>query len=149
MTLLIVLFIGTAAQADKPAQDIKRIELHLQRHVGPKAVSPKLLAPAIYQIAREYNISQDLLVRIVVVESRGLEHAVNNKSKDYGLFQINIKNGDVNKISCAMRWQCAIHLAAEILSKARRDCAYNTGNRGSLIYPKTCEAYERKLASVN
>jgi hypothetical protein len=149
MTLLIALLIGTSAQADKPAQDIKRIELHLKRHTGPKSVNPKLLAPAIYQIAREYNVSQDLLVRIIVVESRGLEHAVNNKSKDYGLFQINIKDGNMEKIACAMKWQCAIHLAAEILSKARRHCAYNTGNRGSLIYPKTCEAYERKLASIN
>jgi hypothetical protein len=149
MTLLIALLIGSTALADKPAQDIERIQQHLQRHLGPKAVNPKLLAPAIYQIAREYNIPQDLLVRIIVVESRGLEHAVNNKSKDYGLFQINIKNGDVAKIACAMKWQCAIHLAAEILSKTNRTCAYNTGNRGSKLYPKTCEAYERKIASIN
>lgn len=147
--LLFLLLLSPTASADKASIDIARIEQHLARHLGADAVKPKLLAPAIYLTAREYNISQDLLVRIIVVESRGLEHAVNNKSSDYGMFQIHIVNGDVKRIECAMHWRCAIHLAAEILASARRPCSYNLGNVGSKRNPKTCFSYERKIASIN
>lgn len=148
LTLLALFILGQPAVATKQESDITRIEVQLSRHLGPKAINPKILAPVVYLVSRQYNIPQELLTKVIIVESNGIEHAVNNKSKDYGIAQIHVGNGDLEKIECAMRWQCALPLAAKILAKAHRICSYNLGNAGSKKFINTCLSYERKIASI-
>lgn len=151
MNLLMLLFLAStpAVAQSKQTMDVMRIEARLTRYIDYRGINPKLLAPAIYYVAREYNVSDETLVNILLTESRGLEYAVNNKSNDYGIYQIHIPSGDLKKIECAMKWHCALNTAAKMLSRISRPCAYNTGERGSKKYPMTCLQYERKLASFH
>lgn len=154
---MIILFFALMASANpkcldgtpKYLKDIKSIEMHLKRHINKKSVPPKELAPVIYSAALRYNVSAKLLTQVIMTESRGVPTAYNKKSHDFGIAQIHIANGDQKKITCAMDWRCGVFMGAEILSKANRPCAFNTGNRGSIIYPKTCLNYENRLATIN
>lgn len=128
----------------------------LLNNLAPNAIPVKQMAPAIMEVANKYSVDPVLLVRIIVVESRGLEHAYNSKTKDYGLCQINVNTASSMGIpkACLMNWRCNLDTAGRILSELKRhkhyrDCTYNLGPKGHLPkYSKACGVYERKLASI-
>lgn len=90
------------------------------------------------------GLNPELVARIMIVESNCKANAVNKRSHDYGLMQIN----KLHKISkeCLKDARCNIKAGVSILHSFRkkRICAYNVGFRIDSL-PKTCETYERKL----
>lgn len=132
----------------KLIKSINEIESKLKRHSSPKAVPAKVLAPVILKLSRTYNVDPLLVVRIILIESRGIEKAYNKHSNDYGIAQIHLRGKNKTKanVACAMNWQCGLEMGIKILAKAHRPCAYNQGNKVRNII--LCHTYERKLASL-
>lgn len=114
-----------------------------------KAPMPFETAVLIVNIAREESVDPLLLAKIVVVESRGNPLAVNKKTKDYGIAQINLKSHPQVTYACAMNKACGLRAGAKILAKTKRACHYNTGK--AKFNPRRlqkCLRYEEKLAKV-
>lgn len=124
---------------------------------SPNAVSAKVLAPAIIQVAKARGVDPVLLTRIILVESRGVASAVNLATDDHGLLQINestrVRYGFSNQ--CLKNWRCNLDAGALILSdllaiKGSRTCTFNLGPKGRFLkYQEACLRYERKIASIN
>jgi len=133
----------------KLIKSINEIETKLRKHASPKAVPAKVLAPVIIKLSRTYNVDPLLVVRIILIESRGIEKAYNKHSNDYGIAQIHLRGKNKTKanIACAMRWQCGLEMGIKIMATTKRGCNYNQGPRVRNII--LCEKYERKLASIN
>lgn len=114
-----------------------------------KAPAPFETAVLIVNIAREEKVDAMLLTKIVVIESRGNPSAINKRTKDYGIAQINLKAHPQVTYKCAMNKACGLRAGAKILAKTKRPCQYNTGrakfNEARL---QKCLQYERKLASI-
>lgn len=146
---LLVLF-SAIAQAD--ITEIARIKSVLDVNVAKGAVSTQELAEAIYLEGKEAEVSTDLITRVVLVESRGIASAYNEKSKDYGLMQINERTALAYKINkkCLEQWRCNLRVGVHILRDMRmhRPCAYNVGPSRSKTHVKLCLTYERKLANL-
>jgi soluble lytic murein transglycosylase-like protein len=136
-----------ACNTQKPVfNDIRAIEIKLQKYSHPKAVKPKKLAPAIMLLSDFYGVSPDLITRVLLLESRGRQDAV-SRTHDSGLMQVNAyvaKNHGVSS-SCLKDWFCNLQFGTYLLAQSRRPCAYNLGNRGSRTYAISCKTYERKL----
>lgn len=98
-------------------------------------------------VVQEFGPQTKLATQIIMVESRGKAGAINLKTSDYGLMQIN----SVHKLpkACLLDWQCNIKYAHSILKKSSRLCAYNLGNKGSKKNLKSCLRYELKVANVS
>ena len=128
----------------------------LLSHATPGALPEQELAPAILYAAAQHNVSPILLTQILLVESRGLPHAVNSDTDDHGLMQINEATRKLYGISkwCIKQWRCNLHAGARILADGLRldggrPCVYNVGPRGRFEkYANACLRYERKLATV-
>lgn len=123
----------------------------LINNLAPGAVSPHALAAEILLVAEEYDVNPETVARIIIIESRGLEHAYNKRTNDHGLMQLNGRTMQLYGISmhCAMSWRCNLHTGALILSHTKRVCQYNVGTaplKGTLL--KNCLKYERKLANL-
>ncbi len=113
-----------------------------------KAPTPFETAVLIVNIAREENVDPMLLAKIVVIESRGNPSAINKRTKDYGIAQINLKSHPQVSEACAMNKACGLRAGAKILAKTKRPCHFNLGKIGAKRNPKSCLQYERKLARV-
>jgi hypothetical protein len=110
---------------------------------------PAETALLIHEISQAENVDALLLAKMVVVESRGKPNAVNKKTGDYGIAQINLKSHPNITKACAMDARCGLEAGARILAKAKRPCVYNLGAIGAKRNPKSCLRYEDKLASIN
>ena len=158
-TLIALLLIGPHAigsncdTINPQLRVLKVIEQTLKRNSSPKAVPAKLLAPAIQRLSDAYGVSPHTIMRIVLVESRGIPSAYNKRTNDYGLMQLNgrtMKAYGITK-TCAMNWYCNLEAGIMILSEISdgRTCRYNIGSgklkAGKL---KRCLVYERRLASI-
>lgn len=114
-----------------------------------KAPAPFETAVLIINIAREENVDPMLLAKVIVVESRGNPTAVNKKTRDYGIAQINLKSHPQVSYKCAMNKACGLRAGAKILAKTIRPCQYNVGKKTlNEIRLKKCLQYERKLANI-
>ena len=117
---------------------------------APGAIPAKLLAPAIMHTADKYDVDPVQLTQIILTESRGLEHAYNPRTQDYGLMQINIKTAAAYNVSQRelFQWRKNLDAGAKVLSQFDRICRYNVGT-ARLQGPRLdrCLHYERKLAS--
>lgn len=122
----------------------------LLTHSAPGSVDAHRLAPAIIAVSAKYNLDPELVTRIILTESRGRANAINLKTEDYGLMQINIKTATAMGVSKQdlMVWQKNIQIGAKVLSQMDRICRYNVGT-AKLQGPRLerCTKYERKLAS--
>lgn len=124
----------------------------LMNNLAPNSVPAEQLAPAILEAANEYGVDPVVIARIIIVESRGKAKAVNKKTKDYGLMQINVNTAISMGISntCLLDWRCNLKHGTEILSKFKRVCRYNVGTaslKGARL--EKCLHYEKKLYSIN
>lgn len=129
----------------------------LINNLAPGAVSPHALAAEITLVAEQYHVDAETLTRIIIIESRGLEHAYNRKTQDYGIMQLNARTIKAygSSTPCAMQWTCGLRLGARVLrdmqkyTGSARACHYNVGT-GSLIDARlrNCLKYERKLATL-
>ncbi len=136
---------------------IKIIEQTLKRNSSKKAVPPAILAPEIKRLSDAYGVSPYTIMRIVLVESRGIPSAYNKRTKDYGLMQLNAHTMKVYGISvtCALNWQCNLEAGIMILSEMQdiagyRVCMYNLGPKGRFkVNHLPCKKYETKIASIN
>jgi len=150
--MLITMVAAKPVELPKSTKDIARIETHLKRHLAHDSVPASQLAPVIYRLARKYNVSQSLIVRVIITESRGRAGAYNLKSRDCGIAQINDRTAGLygrklETICNPGNWRQNLELGVKILSSTTRPCSYNVGPR----YHKKltqCLNYERKLASV-
>jgi hypothetical protein len=117
--------------------------------MNAKVPTPIDTAQLITQISQEENVDPILLAKVVITESRGNAQAINQKSKDYGIAQINLKSHPQVSYKCAMDKVCGLRAGAKILAKASRPCQYNVGKaKLTEIRLKKCLQYERKLASI-
>lgn len=150
--MLILLLAGQLhAQTWKPTADIARIERMLVRNHADKGVNVKLLAPAIYRLSRQYNVSQSLVTKIIIQESRGRADAYNHASKDCGVAQLNAKTIrlyklDVQHMCNPANWRLNLAVGVKILAKAKRPCEFNQGPK--IRNQPLCLKYERSLAAI-
>lgn len=150
--MLVSMAIAAAPTVSKRATDIARIERQLVKHASKRAVPAKELAPVIYSLARKYNVSQKLIVQVVMQESRGDAAAYNARTNDCGLGQINKRTAALyhkrwTVICDEKNWRSNLELGVQILATTTRPCAYNQGPRIRNI--EKCLNYERRLASIN
>ncbi len=160
-TILILLSLVFVAKANCPSnpqlQVIKAIEQTLKRNSDKKAVPAHLLAPEIKRLSDEYGVSPYTIMRIVLVESRGIPSAYNARTNDYGIMQINGRTMKAYGISkrCALAWKCNLEAGIMILSEMQsitgyRVCMYNLGPKGRFkVNHLPCKRYETKIASIN
>lgn len=111
----------------------------------------------IVQKSLKHKVSSKLLAAILMQESRYNVAAVNHKTLDFGMAQINIHNIrtmklDKQKLLTSMEY--SVEAGAKILGTYVRyqkkepltwSCRYNTGNRPLNVIKKPCMNY---LASV-
>lgn len=132
---------------------IRSIIEQLRKKASPKAVPARLLAPVILRASLRYGVDYSLLTSVLLLESRGIASAYNNRTRDYGIMQINIHTARSLGLSmnCLMNYTCSIHAGARVLSELKdgRLCRYNVGN-GKLIEGRfhRCQQYERKVAGM-
>lgn len=124
----------------------------LVSHSAPGAVPSAELAQEIVRVSAQYELDPVLVTRIILTESRGLASAINQRTADYGLMQINIKTAAAYNVSIRdlMQWRKNLTLGAKVLSKMNRTCRYNVGTArldGARL--DRCIRYEQKLASFN
>jgi soluble lytic murein transglycosylase-like protein len=131
------------------------MQIQLQKHLAKDAVKAPLLAQAIVATSAHYGVDEQLVMQIVVVESRGREKAFNKRTKDFGLMQINKATAALYgfKESCLMNWRCNLEAGIIILRdlqdyKKYRPCTYNVGPRWAKK-EKACHRYEKALALIN
>ncbi|GAC1501521.1 MAG: hypothetical protein NVS1B10_05740 [Candidatus Saccharimonadales bacterium] len=133
------------------ATELQDLTAQLKRHSAPGAVSATELAPTIVSLAHFYGIQPSLLASVVLAESHGLEYAVNYRTHDSGIMQVNVRKAvdyNVNQ-KCLMMWRCGLAVGARILaSKPNQPCAYNLGANRAIEgkYVSLCNAYLSKLA---
>lgn len=135
-------------------KSLQEIKHQLERHLAPGAVPADELAPLLRQKALEYEVDPDIVVRIVLQESRGLEKAINRRSHDYGLMQINRRTARSYQVGpkCLMNWKCNLEAGIRILSEVPHGdvCRYNIGSgilQGEVM--KKCTRYMQQLAQFN
>ncbi len=130
------------------------LQMQMERHLAKDAVKAPQLAPAILELAQHYDVDAELVMKIIIVESRGRSGAYNARTKDTGLMQINKSTAWLYGFSdaCLKNWICNLEAGIIILSdmqrfKSYRPCTYNVGPRWHL--KKTaCNKYENKLTSI-
>jgi soluble lytic murein transglycosylase-like protein len=135
----------------KNQQAVRAILIQLKKHGAKDAVPAKELAPAILHMAQYYDVDYMTVTKIILVESRGRESAYNKKTHDYGLMQINARTAKdyEAEVGCLFNWRCNLRVGVEVLSNAKRICAYNLGNsRLSEARMRKCLRYEKKLATI-
>jgi soluble lytic murein transglycosylase-like protein len=97
------------------------------------------------------GVDATLVARLLKVESNCKANAVNKRTRDKGLMQVN----RIHKISreCLLDPRCGIRAGVSVLADMQkrvnfRPCVYNLGNKVD-DNPKTCYIYEKKLANLN
>lgn len=130
------------------------LQIQLMKHSAKDAVAPEQLAPAVYKLATEYEVDPELVVQIIIVESRGRAAAYNAKTHDYGLMQINSNTAWLYGFSkqCLLNWRCNLEAGIQILADLQehrhyRHCMYNVGPKWDKK-ERACKVYEAKLASI-
>lgn len=130
------------------------LQMQLQRNLAKDSVPAEQLAPAIFQLSKEYEVDPELVMRIVIVESKGRAKAYNKRTKDYGIMQVNKSTAWLYgvKESCLLDWRCGLEAGIMILSdlqdyKNYRHCTYNVGPKWK-NKPTACMAYEARLEKV-
>lgn len=100
-----------------------------------------MLAKVILDKSQKYKVSSKILTAILMQESRYDLYAVNHKSKDFGIAQINyknIKNMNLDKNKLMTNMDYSIEAGAKILSGFKRYehkepqlwwSRYNCGNK--------------------
>jgi Transglycosylase SLT domain len=131
----------------------------LLANCSPGHMSIKPLAAHIMQLSATYDLDAADLAKLVIVESKCHPEAINHKSHDFGLVQINIKTA-VNmglNISQLMDWRYNLTSAAQLLVQLQksthyRPCSYNIGPRNpsqNASLENKCLLYEQKLAKLS
>ena len=122
-------------------------------HSSAGSIPALELTTELHEVSIKYHVNPELLTRIMLLESKGLEHAYNSATGDYGLMQINHRTAAAYNIGhrCLKYWKCNIRIGARILadmqkSKRYRPCAYNVGTSHIGTRMKNCLTYENKLA---
>lgn len=108
------------------------------------------IAELIHTISIEEGVDPITVAKIVIIESRGNAHAINWKTGDYGVMQVNLKSHPKISLSCSLNMKCGLRAGVRILKNAKRPCSYNVGNatlKGLRL--KNCLIYESKLASID
>lgn len=146
-----LLLISLMAFSECPKGNVKDIQHLFTKHNAKRAVLPSRLAPAVIKMSAKYCVDPNIVAAIIVVESKGIEYAYNEKTGDYGLLQINGLTAENMNISagCRWDWRCNLEQGVRILSQFERTCQYNVGN-GPLIGKrlKRCKKYEQKLTDI-
>jgi soluble lytic murein transglycosylase-like protein len=109
-------------------------------YIAPKLTKSYRVSLAYYidEAARDYHVPADLLTAILAKESMFRLDAVNKRTKDYGIGQINLRtikayHFDMNRITLDLRY--SIRASAQVLSWFKRYkpheavwfCRYNVG----------------------
>lgn len=130
---------------------IKTIMAMLVAHSAPGAINPKYLAPAILKEAKYFNEDPILITQIILLESKGKADAINIKTKDFGIMQVNIKTAAAMHLdtACLLDWKCNLHEGVRILSKMDLPCQFNVGTK-RLVGKRllNCLKYANKLATI-
>ena len=116
--------------------------------IAANAPNPESLAVLIENVSAETKADPVVVTKIVIAESRGMPYAVNTRTGDYGLMQINLKSHPEVSAMCALTPKCNIRAGIKILSKLNRICEYNTGPL-TIKKMKNCLKYEQRLSMIS
>lgn len=118
-----------------------------------KGVDVNELSSVIKHESAVAKVDPVLVTRLVLLESRGLRHAYNKKTRDSGAMQINRHTAAAYGLhsKCLYDTRCNIRAGIRILKdmqkwKNYRVCSFNVGRNVDAKKEK-CYAYERKLNS--
>lgn len=137
----------------------KRVQQQYDKLPKPRKrqqrIAPEALAPVLLEGWQKHRISPQTAIRIMHVESKFDALAVNRRTHDYGLMQINTRTAKAMGLSrnCLMDWRCNLRAGLAIAAYAQKRgnlCRYNVGT-GKLQGRRlaNCNIYSRKLASVS
>lgn len=114
------------------------------------AIPADVLAYHTTHIAEAFGVEPQLAAAVILAESGGRAGAINSRTHDYGLMQINERQATQLRINkkCLMEWRCNMVYGIQHLSKLKRPCQYNVGQYRHISgrFVAICEAYEAKLA---
>lgn len=144
----------------KPTKQVLKVQKHILKN-NPK-LDPKFslkLAAAIEKTATEYKLDPKLLAAIFMQESRYDLKAVNQKSKDFGIAQINHKNIErmgLDRQRLMTDVDYSVKVGAKILASYKKTfhkrepsswyCRYNIGFQETEEAMEKCETYKLKVA---
>lgn len=146
--------------ACKQQQAIRAIQGKLEQYYKqlPKRRQkppPAQLAPKLHRAWQEHRVHPEAVMRLIAVESNFNALAINHRTADYGLMQINARTAKALNIhkNCLMQWECNLQAGIAIMAYMQKRgnlCRYNVGVR-PLVGKRLsiCNAYNRKLASIN
>lgn len=157
--LLIAAILATAAKATGgkvPDLTMFKLMTTYNAYKASGAAPAYKVIPEILKASKAYNVSSVLILKILLVESAGKAMAVNKRTADHGIMQINHRTAVYLNLSkvCVLDISCSINAAVAYLKtiqlrKNYRHCMYNIGpnglKRGKI---KACLSYERKLANI-
>lgn len=119
-----------------------------------KACEPKI-ERALEQAAKKYELELSLLEAIAWTESTCKPGAINRKTQDYGLMQINVRTAKAYGYSVQeiMHVNANIDVAARVLVSMRKrfkrqqnwECGYNLGTAKNVPNWSNCMVYIAKL----
>lgn len=121
---------------------------------APNRPPPQQLAPKLLKGWQQHKLHPSLVLSIISVESNFNAKAVNRRTHDYGLMQINNRTAASMGINqnCLEDWQCNLQVGLVVAAWAQKRgnvCRYNVGN-GRLVGRKlkACNTYLAKLAKA-
>lgn len=152
-------YLGDIVVASEQNSQIGEVYQHILRLSPKPPHDPLELAVSFVDAGLRYGLDPHLLVAIGFVESRFFVGAINKKSNDFGLMQVNaynIKAMKLDKQRLLSDIDYSINAGAAILSYFKRRyakgqpktwyCRYNVGVRplkGALF--RICKSYYRKV----
>lgn len=150
--ILLALIIPTQIYADKVDNYLLRSAVYKQiKRVRPGIDSQYALklTKSIYEVSRAFKIDASLLTAIIAQESMFKTEAINLKSRDYGLAQINHKtakayNFDTNRLKTDPKY--AIWAAGIVLNDFHKLKEKNYWSRYNSSKPEKRQIYEQLVA---
>jgi len=138
-------------------EDIRKIMEKVEKRYKKPIKNKKKKQISIYQAAVKYNLNVRHLAAIIAVESAFKLRAVNKKSNDYGIAQINYKNIAARKLDKARLLQdldYSVAAGAKILAEKQKRyehkeslwyCRYNVGTGAYRKIEKGCKKYANRV----
>jgi hypothetical protein len=157
--VMVILTFGVHCAQAQPKLHLKILSSKIQsKNSGLSSDYVKKLSNTIYRYSEQYGIPYAYIQSIFFVESSYNLNAVNSKSKDYGIGQVNmwhIKNKKLSKNRLLNDMDYSVHESVKIMHwfyKTYRDkepnewlARYNCGTKPSCIHWSSVKRYIKKV----
>jgi hypothetical protein len=151
ISFLIVLATSSFVHAGTDTQ-LTHLTALIAKHSQPGAVPADALARNIIMLSRSMHMNATEVAQVMLTESGGRAYAVNKRSHDYGLMQINYRTAARLAVpgACLLDWHCNLVVGMRIMKRLNPICRYNVGTgvlNGDTLH--NCRAYSAKLAKLD